>query len=139
MADRSIGGPTDYLAAERNLLAWIRTGLALMGFGFVVARFGLFLQALQLGQPNLRLGPYGPSFWFGTTLIVLGVIVNVMSAWSHIRLVQELKRGEIGFARPSSLAIALAIVLAGLGLALSIYLVSVHNPGNAHLEKVQEK
>ena len=33
---------SDYLAAERTLLAWIRTGLALMGFGFVVARFGLF-------------------------------------------------------------------------------------------------
>jgi uncharacterized membrane protein YidH (DUF202 family) len=35
---------SDYLAAERTLLAWIRTGLALMGSGFVVARFGLFLQ-----------------------------------------------------------------------------------------------
>jgi putative membrane protein len=34
---------SDYLAAERTFLAWIRTGLALMGFGFVVARFGLFL------------------------------------------------------------------------------------------------
>ncbi len=37
----------DYLAAERTFLAWIRTGLALMGFGFVVARFGLFLQRLR--------------------------------------------------------------------------------------------
>ncbi|HKF26126.1 MAG TPA: DUF202 domain-containing protein [Candidatus Acidoferrum sp.] len=34
----------DYLAVERTFLAWIRTGVALMGFGFVVARFGLFLQ-----------------------------------------------------------------------------------------------
>jgi putative membrane protein len=34
---------SDYLAAERTVLAWIRTGLGLMGFGFVVARFGLFL------------------------------------------------------------------------------------------------
>jgi putative membrane protein len=41
---------SDYLAAERTLLAWIRTGLALMGFGFVVARFGLFLQQLQVMQ-----------------------------------------------------------------------------------------
>jgi uncharacterized membrane protein YidH (DUF202 family) len=47
MTDRPPSGPSDYLAAERTFLAWIRTGLALMGFGFVVARFGLFLQALQ--------------------------------------------------------------------------------------------
>ncbi|MGA9968262.1 MAG: DUF202 domain-containing protein [Terriglobales bacterium] len=39
---------SDYLAAERTFLAWIRTGLALMGFGFVVARFGLFLQQIQV-------------------------------------------------------------------------------------------
>jgi hypothetical protein len=43
MADGLKSGPSDYLAAERTFLAWIRTGLALMGFGFVVARFGLFL------------------------------------------------------------------------------------------------
>jgi putative membrane protein len=43
----------DYLAEERTFLAWIRTSLTLMGFGFVVARFGLFLQALQIrrGDP----------------------------------------------------------------------------------------
>ena len=79
MTARPPGGPTDFLAAERTFLAWIRTALALMGFGFVVARFGLFLQALQIGQPNLRVGSYGISFWFGTSLIVLGVIVNVAS------------------------------------------------------------
>ena len=42
----SAGDPRVYFAAERTLLAWVRTGLALMGFGFVVARFGLFLREL---------------------------------------------------------------------------------------------
>jgi uncharacterized protein (DUF302 family)/uncharacterized membrane protein YidH (DUF202 family) len=139
MADRSTSGPSDYLAAERTLLAWIRTGLALMGFGFVVARFGLFLQALQVGQPNFQARPYGLSFWFGTALIVLGVIVNLVCAWSHVRLVHELNRGGSAFNRPSSLAIAIAVTLAVLGLAMAIYLVSVREPGQTHLEVSKEK
>ncbi len=110
-----------------------------MGFGFVVARFGLFLQALQVGQPNLPLRPYGPSFWFGTALILLGVMVNGLSAWSHIRLVQQLKRGESAFARPSSLAIAVAVILGVLGLAMAIYLISVREPRQASADKVQER
>jgi uncharacterized protein (DUF302 family)/uncharacterized membrane protein YidH (DUF202 family) len=139
MADRLSAGPADYLAAERTFLAWIRTGLALMGFGFVVARFGLFLQALQIGQTNLPVRPYGPSFWFGTALILVGVVVNIACAWSHIRLVQQLNRGGSEFNRPSSLAIAVAAVLAALGLAMAIYLVSVHEPSHAPLQKAQEK
>ena len=139
MTDRQTPGPADYLAAERTFLAWIRTGLALMGFGFVVARFGLFLQALQIGQPNLPLHTVGLSPWFGTALILLGIIVNVGSMWSYIRLVQELKRGGTEFARPSSLAITVALILAALGLAMAIYLVSLREPRQALLENIQEK
>ena len=99
-----------------------------MGFGFVVARFGLFLQALQSGQQGFQARPYGPSFWFGTGLILLGVAVNVFCAWNHIRLVHELERGGPTVHRPSSLAVAVAILLAALGLAMAIYLISVREP-----------
>ena len=128
MADRAPSGPSDYLAAERTFLAWIRTGLALMGFAFVVARFGLFLQALQAGQPHFHARPYGPSFWFGTALIVLGVFVNLMCAWSHLRLIRELNRGGPAFNRPSWLAMGVAVVLAVVGLAMAVYLISVREP-----------
>lgn len=52
---------SDSLAAERTYLAWIRTGLALMGFGFVVARFGLFLKQLELIQHAQSRASYGLS------------------------------------------------------------------------------
>lgn len=139
MANQSTSSPSDYFAAERTFLAWIRTGLALMGFGFVVARFGLFLQTLQIGLPNPQLRPYGPSFWFGTALIVLGVIVNTVCARNHIHVVQELNRGGAAFNRPSSLAVAVAVILAVLGLAMAIYLISVREPSQAHLEVRKEK
>jgi uncharacterized membrane protein YidH (DUF202 family) len=78
-------GLSDYLAAERTLLAWIRTGLALMGFGFVVARFGLFLQQIQAMQSSSNEQTYGLSLWFGTLLIAAGVLVNVFAGWHYAR------------------------------------------------------
>jgi uncharacterized protein (DUF302 family)/uncharacterized membrane protein YidH (DUF202 family) len=138
MTDRRTGGPADYLAAERTFLAWIRTGLALMGFGFVVARFGLFLKALQFGNSNLQTRPYGPSFWFGTALILLGMVVNILSTRSHIRLVRELNRGGTEYNRTSSLGIAVAVTLAVLGL-IAIYLALVGVPTRETLGKGEEK
>jgi putative membrane protein len=123
----------DYLAAERTLHAWIRTGLALMGFGFVVARFGLFLQQLQLIEHSPSGPSYGQSLWFGTSLIVLGVVVNLLSARHHLGLVRELQSGGPVPIRPSMQAVLIALFLALLGLAMATYLVSVHSAANLHL------
>ena len=74
----------DYLAAERTLLAWIRTGLALMGFGFVAARFGLFLQQIQIVQYAPAVRSCGLSLWFGTLLIAAGVAAKYRSGGNAV-------------------------------------------------------
>jgi putative membrane protein len=115
----------DYLSAEQTFLAWIRTGLALMGFGFVVARFGLFLQQVRMLEPGFQPHSYGLSIWFGTALIAAGVLVDIFASWNHVRLVRQLNHGETQFTRPSRGAIALASFLALVGVAMAIYLISV--------------
>jgi uncharacterized protein (DUF302 family)/uncharacterized membrane protein YidH (DUF202 family) len=131
-------GLSDYLAAERTLLAWIRTGLALMGFGFVVARFGLFLQQLQLMQHTPIEQSYGLSLWFGTALIAVGVIVNVFAGRQHLRLVRELDRGAASHSHSSTLAVLIAFVLALVGLAMAIYLVSIRSTTHSKFEDGKE-
>jgi putative membrane protein len=112
----------DYLAEERTFLAWIRTGLTLMGFGFVVARFSLFLQVMQITRGDSAAQPHGLSPWMGTAFIVVGVVVNLLSALRHLRLVRELNRGQFTGRRPSWQGVMLALFLALVGMAMALYL-----------------
>jgi putative membrane protein len=118
--------PRVYLAAERTLLAWIRTGLALMGFGFVVARFGLFLRevAAERGDgTNVRAPGY--SLWFGVALVAVGVMVNAFAAWDHRRIIRGLRAGDIEPTKDSRMGVALAALLAVIGGAMAAYLVAI--------------
>ena len=110
------------LAAERTLLAWVRTGLALMGFGFVVAKFGLFLRAITATR-ELPVSPSsGLSVWIGGSLVVLGVIVHVAAVIQHVRLLRRLERGEPYRASVWSLGVALTLLLACVGVVMTAYL-----------------
>ena len=117
--------PRVYLAAERTLLAWIRTGLALMGFGFVVARFGLFLRevAAVAGAKPSALSA-GMSVWIGTALVFFGVAVTLLAAVQHVRLLGRLERGEPY--RPSrwSLGVVVSLILAATGIGITGYLIA---------------
>jgi putative membrane protein len=114
--------PRVRFAGERTLLAWLRTGLALMGFGFVVARFGLFLRELaavhEPGAPS-----QGWSLWIGTALVVVGVAVTVLAAEQHRRFLQRLDRGESYVPPRWSLGLVVAVLLVVIGLGMATYLV----------------
>jgi uncharacterized protein (DUF302 family)/uncharacterized membrane protein YidH (DUF202 family) len=122
----------DYLAPERALLAWIRTGLALIGVGFLVARFGLFLQQLQIAQYAPTAQPYGLSLCFGTALIGTGVAVNLFSGWGHLRLIRIVDLGQATRARATTLAVATSRLLVLVGLGMAIYLIPVRSSDHSN-------
>gem|GEM_PF-470315 len=118
--------PRIYMSAERTFLAWLRTGIAFMGFGFVVARFGLFLREMAAGN-NAAAPQPGPGFSLpaGVVLIVLGIVVNIVAAIRHHRYVKALDRGQFRQAYGPGFAVWVAGLLAVIGLAVAIYLVAM--------------
>lgn len=108
------------------MLAWVRTGLGMMGFGFVVARFGLFLRELPAAVPQAASTPPGGwSLRFGVALVLLGVVTNVLAAVEYRVVIGRIDRGEPYRPPRWSLGLLASGVLAVIGLAMVAYLVGV--------------
>ncbi len=117
--------PRIYFAAERTFLAWIRTGLGLMGVGFAVSRFSLFLRELTAAQAHLPGHASSLPRGSGIALVALGVIVNLTASYRHVVLIRQLREGTWQAGRISLEAVVLAVLLAAGGIAMAVYLALV--------------
>jgi putative membrane protein len=109
--------PRVYFAAERTLLAWIRTGMTIMAFGFVVARFGLFLRLLrpETGQPIPR---GGVSPYLGAMLVVIGVVAISAGTKRYREFCRLLGRSSMPSPHAEVLPLIMGWSLAALGVVL---------------------
>lgn len=115
--------PRIALALERTFLAWIRTGLAMMGFGFVVARFGLFLREIERARGGVVPAGHGISPVMGTALVALGVCVSAWAALRFRRGLAAVAAGEPPLGRTATVPTLIALALCGIGVATIFYFV----------------
>jgi putative membrane protein len=114
-----LNDPRVFFAAERTLMAWTRTSVTLMGFGFVIERFGLFLYMFMKVEGTVwhRDG----SFWIGVFFIVLGAIVGFLSVIQYRRVLRTLKPSEIPDGYWINIGGYTNLAIAAAGVAITVY------------------
>ena len=116
-SQRSTDRQREHQANERTFLAWLRTSIALISFGFAIARFGLFLRQFEPG-PTANAQNIAPTILdsqnLGVGLVVFGIIAIVLAAWRYNQVFWQIERGAY---QPSRLAVwVITSIIALLGL-----------------------
>lgn len=115
-----LNDPRVFFAAERTLLAWNRTSLTLMAFGFVIERFGLFVE--MLGVAKAGRFELASSFWIGLAFVALGALSSISAVVQYRTVLRTLKPAEIPEGYRVNVGVWLNLAVAIMGLCLSVYL-----------------
>lgn len=114
-----------YFAAERTLMAWVRTALGVMALGFVIDRFGLILQQVTMpGNLSRDTGPY--SFWGGGILVLVGASMALIAALRYWRFAYNYRYEHA--TRPGHgilLGVIFTLIISMLGYVIAAYLLGV--------------
>jgi len=115
--------PRVFFAAERTLLAWLRTGLTIMALGFVVSRFGLFVQLLATQSRVPVPATHSTlSASLGLAFVIVGTLAIAVAMVQHQRFIATLPLVDLPPAYSRAVALILSLFVAALGVALAGYL-----------------
>lgn len=116
--------PRQFFAAERTLLAWIRTGLGVVTLGFVIARFGLLIQAMHLEYKQVAVPESTiSSIVLGVSAILFGALVVGIATWQHLSYCKTLTPDDFPLGYSSRTAVLFAVLTVVLSVATAIHLV----------------
>ena len=120
--DKKQNNPGDHLANERTFLAWIRTCIGIMAFGFVVEKFSLFVKqiSLILGKANI-VPQKGYSGIVGIVLVAVGTITAVLSYIRYKHSEKQLNEGD--YKHSSVLITVLTAFIFLVSVFLIVYLI----------------
>jgi len=115
---------SDHAAKERTFLAWVRTAIAVMAFGFLIERFDLFLKFAAPQFAQRQLAPHGEGFanWAGLAFIVIGVVTVVIAGVRFARTAKDIETEDEVPSPGERFDLALAALIGLLGASLALYL-----------------
>lgn len=114
--------PRVLFAAERTLLAWNRTSLALIAFGFLVERTGLLLSALA--PDHVHASGMVLTFWLGFAFVLLGAVSAIYSSHQYAVFLKTLNPAEFpeGYGTRWGMLVNVAVAILALGLIVVLYI-----------------
>lgn len=118
-----------HMANERTFLAWIRTSIGIMAFGFVIQRFALFTRqmALIIGQQDINPEPLPPPLWssiIGTLLVALGALISGLAFLRYKKVRKQID--DDSFYHSSTINAWLTLAILSIGILLVIYLIFIN-------------
>jgi putative membrane protein len=118
---------TEYLANERTFLAWVRTSIAIISLGFVIAKFGVWLRELATRlAPQAPIPRTGMSLPMGVAMMALGGVLAVLAAWHYHLVNRAIERGEVRANRGLIVTVTVGVALLAL-MMIAYSLLTVQN------------
>jgi putative membrane protein len=110
-------GITDHLANKRTFLAWVRTGIALMGFGFVISKFEIFIHILNRSSYN----NIGNSLIAGEIMIILGIVTIGYGLYEFLSNEKDIENNNVNSRKFESIVFSAIII--GMAILLLVFIV----------------
>ncbi|WP_413230370.1 YidH family protein [Flavobacterium sp. MMLR14_040] len=117
----------EHMSNERTFLSWIRTGIGIMVFGFVIVKFSLFVNQLpSTFFKDSTIPKNGLTIFIGISLVLTGAITILLSYWKYRQVHRLLQRGEYLYS--TMLLTILTVVIFLMSIIIITYLIVAAYP-----------